>query len=108
MTVSDEQIRQQLQLGEDNNWVFKRIEFQGITPISPKGGDLADELTAFANADGGILLVGVDANGIIQGMSRNQLAAVNRQLSDLCSDAIEPALRIKIHHRIFTTEHSCL
>ena len=60
---------------------------------------MADELTAFANADGGILLVGVDANGIIQGMSRNQLVALNRQLSDLCSDAIEPALRIKIHHR---------
>lgn len=99
MTVSDEQIRQQLQLGEDNNWEFKRIEFKGTNPTSPKRSDLADELTAFANADGGILLLGVDDDGSMQGMSRTQLTSVDRLLSELCSDAIEPALRIKIHHR---------
>ena len=48
--VRDEDIRRQLRLGEDSGWEFKEIVFAGDMPTSPRRGDLADELGAFANA----------------------------------------------------------
>lgn len=70
MTVSDKEIRRQLQLGEDSRWEFKEIEFHDNTPVSPRRNDLADELGAFANAQGRVMLCGVADDGTIQGMSR--------------------------------------
>ena len=99
MTVSDEEIRQQLRLGEDSRWEFKQIEFRGDTPISPRREDLADELGAFANASGGVLLCGVSDDGLILGMSREQMEALDRLLVEVSTDNIDPALRIDVHHR---------
>ena len=53
MSYSDEDIARQLRLGEDSHWEFKQIEFAGNHPKSPTRHDLADEIAAFANADGG-------------------------------------------------------
>ena len=99
MTIRDENIRQQLRLGEDSRWEFKQIEFSGDTPTSPRRDDLADELGAFANAGGGVLLCGVSDDGRIQGMSREQMAALDRLLVEVSTDTIVPPLRIDVHHR---------
>ena len=99
MMTLDEDIRRQLRLGEDSRWEFKRIEFSGNTPTDPRRDDLADELGAFANAAGGAMLCGVADDGTIQGMSREQMVALDRLLVEVCTDAIEPPLRIHIHHR---------
>ena len=99
MTVSDGDIRRRLRLGEDNRWEFKQIEFNGDTPKSPRRDDLADELGAFANSDGGILLCGVTDGGQIQGMSREQMNALDRLLVEVATDSTRPALRIQIHRR---------
>ncbi|MCY3983649.1 MAG: hypothetical protein OXE85_06995, partial [Roseovarius sp.] len=42
--IQDEEILQQLDLGEDSRWEFKQIEFHGNMPTSPRRDDLADEL----------------------------------------------------------------
>ena len=68
-------------------------------PTSPRRDDLADELGAFANASGGIILCGVADGGTIQHLSRNQLAALDRLLVEVCTDVIEPPLRIAVRHR---------
>ena len=99
MTIPDADIRRRLRLGEDSRWEFKRIEFSGDTPTSPGRGDLADELGAFANADGGVMLCGVADDGTIQGMSRERLAALDHLLVEVGTDALEPPLRIQVHHR---------
>ena len=99
MTVSDEEIRRQLQLGEDSRWEFKEIEFKGNAPVSPRRNDLADEMGAFANAQGGVMLCGVADDGTIQDMSREQMAALDNLLVEVSTDAIEPPLRIDVHHR---------
>ncbi len=78
MRIRDEDIRRQLRLGEDRQWEFKQIEFRGDTPTRPRRDDWADELGAFGNANGGIMLCGVSDDGIIQGMSRSQMAALDR------------------------------
>ena len=99
MNIPDEEIRRQLRLGEDSRWEFKQIEYKGDKPISPSRDDLADELGAFANASGGILLCGVSNDGQIQGMSREQMEALDHLLVEISTDALEPSLRINVHHR---------
>ena len=97
--IQDEDIRRQLHLGEDSRWEFKRIEFTGNKPTSPNRDDLANELGAFANADGGVVLCGVADDGTIQGMSREQMVALDSLLVEISTDALEPPLRVHVHHR---------
>ena len=99
MTYSDEEVRCQLQLGEDSNWEFKAVEFAGNVPRSPRRDDFADEIAAFANADGGVLLCGVTDDGEVQGMSREQIVALDSLLVEISTDSIKPAVRIRTYHR---------
>ena len=99
MTVWDEDIRQRLHLGEDSRWEFKQVEFAGSRPTSPTRDDLADEMIAFANANGGSLLLGVTDDGVLQGMAREQMAALSDLMVEVSTDSIEPALRIDVHNR---------
>ncbi len=99
MTISDTAIQQRLRLGEDSGWEFKQVEFNGNQPKSPRRDDLADEMTAFANASGGILLCGVTDEGRIQGMTPEQVAEVDRLLVEVSRDTVKPSLRIDVHHR---------
>ena len=99
MTVSDAEIRRRLRLGEDSAWEFKQMEFNGDRPTSSRREDLADEMAAFANATGGVLLCGVTDDGQIQGMSPEQMAALDTLLVEVGTDTVEPALRIDVHHR---------
>ena len=69
MTYSDEEIRSRLQLAEDSGWEFKAVQFSGNRPRSPGLDDLADEIAAFANAGGGVLLCGVTDDGDVPGMT---------------------------------------
>ncbi len=99
MTARYEDIRQRLRLGEDSRWEFKQIELSGNHLTSPDRADLADEITAFANANGGALLCGVTDDGQIQGMSRPQMAALEHLLVEASTDSIEPQVHIEVHHR---------
>ena len=99
MNITDAEIRQRLRLGEDSGWEFKQIEFSGDRPTSPRKEDLADEMAAFANANGGVLLCGVSDGGRLQGMSPEQMANLDQVLVEVSTDAVEPSLRINVHHR---------
>ncbi len=96
MAISTDDVRRQLRLGEDSRWEFKQIEFRGERPVSPRRDDLADELAAFANARGGVLVCGVTDDGEVQGMSRAQMDALDRILSDACADSIKPPIVVEI------------
>ena len=99
MNFRDEEIERQIRLGEDNHWEFKEIVFAGNVPKGPRRDDLADELAAFANTDGGVLLCGVTDSGDVQGMSREQMDALEQLLTEVCTDKIEPAIRPTILRR---------
>ncbi len=96
MAISTDDVRRQLRLGEDSRWEFKQIEFRGERPVSPRRDDLADELAAFANARGGVLVCGVTDDGEVQGMSRARMDALDRILSDACADSIKPPIVVEI------------
>lgn len=99
MTYSDEEIRSRLHLAEDSNWEFKAVEFTGNRPISPSRGDLTDEIAAFANANGGVLLCGGTDKGDVQDMTREQIVELDSLLVELSADFIKPAIRIRTYHR---------
>ena len=100
MPANDDDLRARLaDLGEDAHWEFKQIEFSGNRPKSPTQNQFADELAAFANADGGTLLCGVTDAGELQHLTRDQLDALERRLVESCTDSIEPQIFPSISRR---------
>ena len=98
MRYTDEEILRRLGLGEDSGWAFKPLAFRGDRPTSPRRDDWADEIGAFANGRGGVLLCGVSADGDVQGMSRRQIANLDALLVEVVH-SIKPPVRIRTDHR---------
>ena len=97
MPYSDDEVRSRLRLGEDSGWEFKEVEFRGNRPTRDHRGDWADEVAAFANTSGGVLLFGVTDAGDVPGMSRERLDAVERFVGDMARDSIKPAIRVEAY-----------
>ena len=70
--------------GEDSRHQFKR-DFA-------HADSLAAELVAFANGLGGVLLIGVNDDGSVQGLSGSDVARLNQMLSNAASQHIKPAI----------------
>ena len=82
--MDTDDIVRRIRQGEDSRTQFKR-EAIGIAR-------LAEELTAFANADGGVILFGVDDDGTVFGLSEEQRSVINRDLSNAANDGVRPAI----------------
>ncbi len=96
MPYSDDQLRSRLRLGEDSGWEFKEVECRGAQPARHHRDDWADEVAAFANASGGVLLLGVTDAGNVPGMSRECLDAVERLVGEIARGSIKPAIRVEV------------
>ena len=97
MPYTSNEIQQRLRLGEDSAWEFKQIVFRGDRPVAPRRDDLADEIGAFANSGGGVLLCGVTDAGAVQGiMSRAQLDNLERLLVEIGQDSVKPGVNIGV------------
>ena len=99
MNHSIEDIESRLRSGEDSGWEFKQVEFAGDRPKRPARGDWADEIAAFANASGGVVLAGVADGGKVIGMSRAQIENLDSLLVEVSTDTIKPPVRIRTHHK---------
>ncbi|MYB33586.1 MAG: hypothetical protein F4X92_00350 [Gammaproteobacteria bacterium] len=98
MQYNVEEIERRLRLGEDSLWEFKQVEFSGGQPKRPTRRDWADEIAAFANAVGGVLIAGVSDEGNVIGMSRAQIMNLDSLLVEVSNDTIKPPVRIHTHH----------
>ena len=85
-----DEIRSQLVLGEDSYWEFKETRFSDNKLKGPRQDDLADELAAFSNSNGGIMLCGVTDDGDIQSMNRGQLDEFEKVVHQACGESIKP------------------
>ncbi len=95
----DEVIERQIRLGEDSGWEFKEVEFRGADVVSHQRNSWADSITAFANTDGGVLLLGVTDAGDVVGVSREQLDAVELMVRNVSTDSIKPPVRVRTYRR---------
>ena len=60
----------------------------------PHRNSLADEIAVFANARGGVILIGVDDDGEIVGVDRQELNRAEKTVVEICQDSIDPILLI--------------
>ena len=80
------ELTEKIDLGEDSTIEFKRE--------LPRRTDMADEIAAFANARGGVILIGVDDDGTIVGLDRQALDQIEETVVQICRDSIDPVLHI--------------
>lgn len=83
-----------IQLGEDTTLELKSVRFRGNRIEGPRRELLADEISAMANTLGGDLIFGVDdVTREVDGLSHDQLDAVEKLVFEVCTDTIKPALQ---------------
>lgn len=86
----------QIRLGEDSAYEFKSITVKGKKVDKPHSDGIADELAAFANSSGGILVLGVnDKTREVEGITRDNLDTVELWLTNLANQLIDPPLPIE-------------
>ena len=86
MFHSQTELIEKILLGEDSTIEFKRE--------MPQRNSLADEIAAFANSQGGVILIGVDDYREIVGLELQELDSVEKTVVEICEDSIEPAVPI--------------
>lgn len=82
-----------LRLGESSILEYKEVRFSGKRVTAPRRDDLADTLASFANARGGVFVLGVeDGTHEILGIPLERLDSVIQLVRNICADSIEPPL----------------
>lgn len=72
--------------GEDSRTQFKRSQDATNTK------SLAGEMAAFSNSKGGRILIGVDDNGSIIGVSSDEIRRLNQLISSTATDCVRPSI----------------
>ena len=87
------ELLEKIRLGEDGLLELKEVRFAGNKISGPKQSVLADELAAFANSAGGVLVLGVeDGSREVVGIPIERLDAVEDLVRNACEDSIKPSL----------------
>ncbi|MCK5925546.1 MAG: putative DNA binding domain-containing protein [Methylococcales bacterium] len=82
--MTEFELKQILEKGEDSQQQFKQLIVNGNA--------LAAEMVAFSNSLGGKLLVGVNDDGQITGLSLEQSQALNQLISNTASHSVRPPI----------------
>ncbi|MFT3821996.1 MAG: ATP-binding protein [Rubrivivax sp.] len=84
---------EKIRLGEDSYLELKELRFAGAKLRGPAQDDLADELAAFANSRGGVLVMGVDdKTRAVLGIPVERLDQAEALVRQACEDSIRPSL----------------
>ena len=91
MLATRSELLEKIRLGEDNFLELKEVRFAGGRIRGPKQDNLADELAAFANSRGGVLLLGVhDETREVVGIPVERLDAAEALVRQACEDSMRP------------------
>ena len=90
MFATRTELLEKIRLGEDSFLELKEVHFAGGKVRGPTQNDLADELAAFANTRGGVLLLGVDDTREVRGIPVERLDAVEALVRQACEDSVTP------------------
>ncbi len=84
---------EKIRLGEDSILELKEVRIEGGRVVAPHPDGLADELSAFANARGGLCVLGVeDKTRQVLGIDLIDLDRVEQFVHAACHDRIDPPL----------------
>lgn len=98
--MNDQELIRRIRLGEDGGLELKEVRFNGKRIAGPRRDDLADDLAAFANSRGGVLVLGVrDSSREIVGIPLERLDAIETLVREICTDSITPSLDAGIYRR---------
>ena len=87
------ELAERIRLGEDSFLEMKEVRMAGNRVSAPSRDSLADELAAFANARGGVCVLGVeDRSRQVLGISLESLDRVEDFVREVCNDSIQPPL----------------
>ncbi len=90
-----------IRLGETSFLELKEVRFSGHKVTGPSRDDLADEIAAFANSRGGVLVLGVeDSSRDIIGVPDDRLDAVVNFAKEICNDSITPPVEQFVLDRV--------
>ena len=93
MFDSVQELADKIALGESSYLELKEVRFSGMRVAGPPRDRLADELAAFANSRGGVLVLGVsDRTREILGIDESRLDAVVDFVRQVCTDNLDPPL----------------
>ena len=93
MFDNKKELLDKIRLGEDSFLELKEPRFAGERVTQPSRESLADELAAFANSRGGVLILGVeDSTREISGIPLDKIDNVERFIFEICNDSIKPPL----------------
>ena len=91
------EIQRQLEAGEDARAEFKGVVLGSHGVRSPNTEDMAGEMVAFASAEGGVIFLGVDDDGVVRGIPKERASAVEAWAINVaannCNPPIHPILR---------------
>ncbi len=91
MFDSLEELLRKIRLGEDALLELKTVRFRGNDVAGPRRDELADEIAAFANTAGGVVVLGVDdRTKEIEGIALDRLDIVERFVREIVNDSIIP------------------
>ncbi|MCY4002054.1 MAG: putative DNA binding domain-containing protein [Bacteroidetes bacterium] len=99
MFNNQEELLQQIQLGENSLFELKSLKFRGNQVVGPSRDKLANEIAAMANSNNGVILLGVDdKTREITGIPPEYLETVDRYIHEICNDSITPPVRYTFFH----------
>ena len=92
MFDSTDELMAKIRLGEDSLLELKAVYFRG-RQVELSRDEIADELAAFANSRGGVVVFGVDDKTREPiGIAMDKLDLVETFVRDICNDSIKPPL----------------
>ena len=93
MPDAAERLVRRIRSGADGSLDCRELVFAGNRIEEPERNDLADELAAFANASGGVLILGLSrGTGCVTGVRLDALDEVMQYVREVARSAIDPPL----------------
>ena len=105
-----DEIQRQLQVLEDSRAEFKEVVLGDRGVRSPNTEEMAGEMVAFANAEGGVVFLGVNDDGVVRGIPANRTGDVEAWVINIASNNCDPPIRpiLRKEHLEGPTESKCI
>ena len=88
-----DEIHRQLEVLEDARAEFNEVVLGDRGVRSPNTEEMAGEMVAFANAEGGVIFLGVDDDGVVRGIPAEHAGDVEAWVINVASNNCDPPIR---------------